>query len=239
MPRTTPIAEIFELDHKETVTLTRGTLTKLFPRKAGESSAGPWSIQKGEITDGKTTIAVMFKDREEVPQSWRHRDILIECHKGEKGFSGVYAEDDNYKGTVTRILKVTKTGEVSITDGSAPAEPQPAAASADYREAWPDAPESIEPAPVRRRDPEPHVARTHDPDRRIKDAKASIMQIANLHLICSLSVKRFEVSEYKRRTGEDMPESFQQGAIGSIFIQATRAGLHNTMPTHPLRDDDA
>lgn len=127
MARRTKISEIAELEPNELIMLVQGTLTKIYPVNTGTNAKGPWSIQKGEIKDDTGTIKVMFNDRDHpIPDTWKGREITIEAVKGERSFSGVYAYDDTYipKGKPqdtppTRTLKVTKTGEVYLSDEGA------------------------------------------------------------------------------------------------------------------------
>lgn len=66
------------------------------------------------------------------------------------------------------------------------------------------------------------------------EAKRTIMQIANLHLLSAQAVESYEAPAFKKHTGQDMTESQRQGAIASIFIEACRSGLVRNMPTKAL-----
>ena len=68
----------------------------------------------------------------------------------------------------------------------------------------------------------------------LKEARLTIMQITNLHLLCAKAVSQYEAPNFKKATGEEMSESQRQGAIGSLFIEAARSGLVRQMPTHPI-----
>lgn len=68
------------------------------------------------------------------------------------------------------------------------------------------------------------------------EAKRTIFQIMNLHLICATAVEKLEAPEFKRRTGHEMSESVRQGAIASIFIESCRTGLVRNMPDRLVED---
>ena len=78
--------------------------------------------------------------------------------------------------------------------------------------------------------------RQHAPTSDINSAKLSIMQITNLHLLCSKAVAQYEVPSFKKATGEDMSESQRQGATASIFIESCKSGLSRLMPSHKIED---
>lgn len=252
--KTTPIEDIFELEPKETVTRTQGKLTKLYKPKTGESSHGPWSIQKGMIKDGSGEISVMFKDRDEVPQAWRDREIIITSHKSDKGWSGVYAEDDNYKGTTTRILKVTGSAIVEV-EGDAPqthAANQKSVSAHDYEDQgnmWEqeekEAAQQAQQAPKQAPEQAPEIpkqapkqAHKHGTSNVYAEASRSLLQIINFHAKCAAGVLKYESGLVKGATGKDMTESERQGAIASVFIQGCRQGLHNAMPTKALTPEE-
>jgi hypothetical protein len=95
-----------------------GTLTALYPRKTGESSKGPWSFQNGELTQGKAKIKLVFKGLDEpVDKSLKGKDITITAHKGDKGWTGIYSQDNEYQGKTTREIKVTPTATIEQGEG--------------------------------------------------------------------------------------------------------------------------
>jgi hypothetical protein len=72
------------------------------------------------------------------------------------------------------------------------------------------------------------------PEELMKDAKASMMQIVNLHLMVAKAVAKYEVPQFKKLTGHDMSEGQQQAATASVFITCERSGMVRQMPTTPL-----
>lgn len=131
----TPFGVILEhLADKTAVGCVYATLSKLYERKQSKPEAEKqWSLQNGELTEIGTgvKIPVVFKDRDEIAKSWQGRHVFLESKQGEKGASGVYVFDDDYKpaqgSTFTRKIKVTATGIVSLEGGQGgPAHQAPA-----------------------------------------------------------------------------------------------------------------
>lgn len=118
----TKVAEVFDMEADTVIQAIKGTLKTLWKPKTGAGDDGnKWSFQNGAIADGADEIKVVFKDREEVPQSAKGKPITLMAFHGERGWSGVYANDNEYpkgSGKFTRELKVTKTAEVVIGVGS-------------------------------------------------------------------------------------------------------------------------
>jgi hypothetical protein len=124
--RVVSIGEVKQLDHKETVPSIRGIIKAVFKPNTGSNDKGPWSIQNVVIKDGSGEIKVSLRNHEiEVPASAKNQPILIACKESDKGKTGVYAEDDEYRGKVERILKVTGSATVQIGNGSVQAQSTP------------------------------------------------------------------------------------------------------------------
>jgi hypothetical protein len=114
MPKVTTIQEIRDTVDGVPVICTRGKLTKLFPRKAGENSNGPWSIQQGEIMDATGKIDLFIKDRDDVPKEWKGKDILIESNHTDHGWKGAVTFEDTYKEVTTIKLKITPSATMAL-----------------------------------------------------------------------------------------------------------------------------
>jgi len=95
------------------------------------------------------------------------------------------------------------------------------------------APQQQELAPQQ---PAPQQRQQATPQSNLNEARASIMQIANLHLLCAKAVSQYVAPAFKKATKEEMSESQRQGAIGSIFIESCRSGLVRQMPSHKIED---
>ena len=70
MPRVTNIEDIEQLEPDEPIMCVQGKLLEVFPRKTGENSTGPWSIQNAVLQDKTGKIDIWIKDRDELPKTW-------------------------------------------------------------------------------------------------------------------------------------------------------------------------
>src|SRR4051812_10448787 len=119
----TPLGAVFGMPPDGTIYLLHARIKKVFARKTGKYKQGArtgetWSLQNVELQAGEAEMTMVLKDRdEELSKSWEGRQIRVEAWKGDKGWSGVYAFDDEYQGKITRKIKVTPTGNLSLLDG--------------------------------------------------------------------------------------------------------------------------
>jgi hypothetical protein len=241
-----PLASFDALTDKQTVGCILGTLTVLYPRKDGvrQSTGTPWSIQNGKLVADGVELPVVFMDRDEIPQSYKGREIMLTASNA-KGLSGLYAHDDDYQGTITRKLKVTASAEIALIGSSSPAAETPRQqqrpTTQQQRPAEEPAPNLQDPPPPRERRERPQpTAEERDAEaaKKMNEARRTIMQTANLHLICRLAVINYEAPLYKEVTGHTMNEGEVQAATSSIFIKCDKLGLTNSMPTHPFTADE-
>jgi hypothetical protein len=220
------IQAIQDLPAKGLVYAFEGQITKIFKRSEGENAHGKWSIESVMAKDASgAEIKLMLKDREPCPYGVG-TSIRVEAYKGDKGYSGLYAEDDDYKGKVTRILRVTPTADLSRVD-EAPSQRQ-APASQPNDGGW----DEHEPAPRQApREPAREAPRHDESGKAVtpKEVKLTVLQIANLYLE-SLLATRYVAEAYKEKTGMDMSEGQRQACASSIFIKADRLNLHTEMP---------
>lgn len=115
--RVTPIKEIADLEPDEKVMAVHARVKTIYAYSAGTNNHGDWSIQNIIVADRSGEIKVKIKDHEEIPKSWKGRDVLIECTKHDKhGWIGVKAVDDTYKNKTSRILSVSRTGDVNLAN---------------------------------------------------------------------------------------------------------------------------
>jgi hypothetical protein len=199
------------MEDGETVPSVKGTLTSVWPRKAGTNSNGDWSFQNVELTDPTGKIKLKLKDREELPKKMKGRMVYVSCIQSDKhGLTGVKRKEEEYqkdgKTVQESILWITGTADIS--------EEQPAGGEAKE----PAAP--AQPAPET------------DP---VKAARLAAMRIANGMLI-ALKAADFVLEQYNTdRDGTDLLDADQYQAITStIFIAMDRQGVVAMLPSHPL-----
>lgn len=236
------------MPHKGIVYAFEGTVTKAFNRSSGDNQHGPWSLESFIVKD--TTgddIKLMVKDCDPLGWPIGHR-FRLEAYSGDKGFSGLYAFDDEYKGEPRRVLKATSTVQFV---GGKPKQQAPAAQQPHQQQAaepWSEeesqqqqqAKQQQAPAQQQASAPTTTTAKTKGmtPEAMValREAKGTVMQIVNLHVLCSRAVVGCEVPAVKAQTGHGMSESQIQGAIASVFIESCKNGLVRQMPNRPLED---
>lgn len=248
--KTFPLNAFDSLADAQPVAAITAKVTKVFPQKTGESSAGPWAIQNLEIEGDGVVLPVMMKDRDPVGPELKGRTITLIASTG-KQMAGLYAMDDNRNGTVIRKLKVTASATMEVMEGSAPASKpaqntnvQQAAQSAvnqaqraagTTQTADLGAP-AERPAPKGQDEINADQAKQERHD--IRDVRKTMIQVANLHLLARLSVENYEAKLFKDVTGKDMSEGEIQGATASVFIKCEKIGLHSKMPARPFTLDE-
>lgn len=230
------IATVRTFPNKTPLPPIRLRVNAIHDRRTGTGQRGEWSMQRltGEDFSGDT-ITVLLTDRDPFPFQ-KGDTIQLECHNGDKGPSGVYADDDTYKDVTTRQIKVTRTGEIFIAmSDTAPAPaPQQAAAPAQPTQRREEHRPAPAPAPAAEK---PRDA-TDDTTAAVKAARREIVRITNLHALCVLAVDRMEAPLVEAATASPMRDSQRQAAVASIFIKAERQGLVDKMPASPFTPED-
>lgn len=249
----TSIPQVCDLPDKAVVYCFEGTVQKAFNRSQGTNSQGEWSIESFVLKDATgADIKLMLKDSP--PAGWAiGTAVRLEAWKGDKGFSGLYAADDEYKGEVRRILRATKTCTITLLNGhqpqQAPQQRQQQAAPQQQAQQQPQGGQQ-QAAPQQRQQTTQTTTQTSsvardesgkrilsDEERKaVTDAKRTILQIANLHLLCAKMVDKMEAPAFKKATGSDMSEGQRQGAIASVFIESCKNGLVRSMPNFAFED---
>lgn len=84
------------------------SMTSYYPAKDAESQ----SFQVVTLLAGGKEIKATVRNREEFPKEWKGKPIYLLSHQGNKGWSGVKAKDNDYKGKTERVLWVTASAEV-------------------------------------------------------------------------------------------------------------------------------
>lgn len=112
----------------------RGTLTRIYERKAGTNSTGDWSIQNGEVTDDTGSIPITIHGKPEIAQGMKGRQVTFMSVQTQNGVHGVKVFDDTYKGKTTRKLKITGSCDIQAKDFAQAQQPaqQPQHGDANY-----------------------------------------------------------------------------------------------------------
>lgn len=154
-PQDCTVADVLDLRLREpeegdVIGSVSGRIQKVWDWKDGDGKYGRYSFQNIELVDGRDTIKVVLKDRDELNErDWKGAQVIISSTEGKKGYTGVKAKDDVYKGKTTRIVWVTATADITEDRGGAPSRDKER--SDDRREA----PREREPERENRREERP------------------------------------------------------------------------------------
>ncbi len=235
-----PLSAFASLADGQPIAAVQGVLVKLFDQKTGTSSAGAWALQNGEIEADGVTIPITFKDRDPLDKTLKGRTILISS-SNDKGMKGVYCWDDTRNNATVRKIKVTPSATLDIISGGG------GHAHQNHQQQQPQGGQTSLTNPPdqggqgggQRQQTQaakpPKDQSKEDAD--FLEARKTINQIANLHLLCMLAVERYEAEAYKALTSRDMSEGQRQAAVASIFIKADREGLVRYMPVVDAKKD--
>lgn len=132
MPTVTKVSALKSHDDEQQVLCVRGIVTKLYDRKAGEGTKGPWSFQNFTLKDGEDLFPVTLNNRDALPKNFKDKLVQISCRQGDKGWTGVKVKLNEYDGkdgekVSNLVLWVTKSAEIELLDESAsrPADSEP------------------------------------------------------------------------------------------------------------------
>jgi len=85
-------------------------------RKTGEGEFGEWSFQDMQVKDSSGEIWVKCQNKDDL-SSLRAKYITLSCYKSDRrGWIGLTTLDDEYNDKITRKLKMTKTGLITIPE---------------------------------------------------------------------------------------------------------------------------
>lgn len=215
--RIIPLSEVLKMEPGETVASIRATVKAIFDRNTGTNSHGDWSLQGAMLIDASgVEIKAVIKDRDPIPAAWKNKSIIISCHNGDKGLTGIKAKDDEYRGKVTRILSVTPSAVIELAENThAESEPEPE-----------EPPARTEAAPAKSQTTKPAAEKPANGGHESDDlgVKQALNRMANLYLHCLIA------TDYVRKTWEErekraMPQEQVQAVTSALFIQSTRQGM--------------
>ena len=204
------IADVLQLEDKELIPSIKGTVKVVFDRKSGTSAKGPWSVQGFVLSQGDEEITCGAWNMDDDLKALKGSEVTLSCWKGDKGLSGVYAQDDEYNGNITRKIRLTKTAQIAVNGSVSPQESPKASA----------APKT----PATKRNP-------------VKGGTAPLDELAvrkNLNQLANFDLQCGVAADYTRRKmkerGLEMTAEEFQARWSSYFITGTRENWHRAIP---------
>jgi hypothetical protein len=233
MAKVFSVQDVQEADADSIVNAFKGKIIKIWDAKTGESKMGEWSFQRMVLQDAAgDEITCTMKDREELPPGkWKNQKVSIVAYHGDKGWSGLYAKDDEYKDETTRVLWMTKTAKI-VKAGSA--EEDDSDGNGDD-----DSPPEKTHKPVKHKKPSQSdndsddsddSDSADDPRKAIRSAKQYLMRICNLYGLC-LDVGKILGAAHEQRNGMNMDGDQYSRMVTTLFIAANSAGFADELPS--------
>lgn len=237
MARIVPLAEIFKCDPGEQLPAIRGKVMSVGKYFSGTTDKGPWSFQKVVLQDQSGKAETKFKGRDELDGTCVGKVMFIVANNGERGLTGIKAEDDEYKGKVTRIALVTPSAEVTFgkgdwTEGGTAKQAAPAAAKKASQPSTPapddDYPAGVEPPFDTGSQVGDTAAESEKPDKTWDAIKHDVNRIRKLHLLCCAAAAHNALALHK--AGIAVGDEFMQAATATLFIESCKRGGVASVP---------
>ena len=218
----TPIDEIEDMADGVPVLAVEGTVKLAMDVKTGTSAQGhAWSKQFFVLTNGTAEIACSLWDALD-NELKKDEKVRIENTQNKKGeWSGMKKGSYQKNGERKHTLEI-RANQVKITSNNA----TPKVVTTDTRHRidttdpdWPEAERKYKPTDVQVLDG-------------VDEARRHLMQSANLYNLC--------VAAVDKAIAPNMPVVAQtseqfQAAVGTLFIEASRAGYVSKMPEKPIQ----
>jgi hypothetical protein len=228
--RIVSIREVLALGAGETIPSVKGRVLEVFDRNSGTISKGPragesWAIQNLRISDGTGEIKIMVKDREDaLPKSYKGRELVLSCNDGNKGLTGLKAQDDEYRGKVERIIAVTKSAHIELADGAAAQNAPSIAAPAAAPNTQPPAPA---PAQSQAAPQSPANTPPTNGDVPTNPVSAAAHRRSQDYYRVMCQVYTVRTAWDKAHPEHTMTDDHFQAACSTVFIQLQRDGIIN------------
>lgn len=236
----TPLADVLQMQDGQLIGAIRATIKNVYARNSGTNSHGDWTLQNIVLKDAAgTEMKCVLKDRDELPKTEKGKEIVIESHFGDRGQSGIKANDNEWpKGSkkITREVYVTPSANITVggqaTESAAPASqppqatPQAQAPTQPAQRATTPGTGTSAPAAAKNVTGPSHAEE-------LKKLRAFLGSRGNGWALCRLTAEH-KAKQLTDKLGHPVPEEAIQAATASLFISAERAGYFDTLPSTDL-----
>lgn len=232
MPQVTPIPQLLTMDNDMAVYAVKGKIKSLFRQRTSKPDAAKqWTCQDLLLMDATHSIKVQVWDHEPLPEAqWKGKAIYLLATHGDKGWTGLKVKDNTWEGTTTKVLSVTRTGEIAeatvYESGQAgapapqaptPPSPPPTAplsthsTQAELQAAAAAVASAVPPPP-------PERGNSHSP------VEIRLAGLARAYLRC-MDAATFVAVEFQKKHGATMSPDQFQGCTATLFIAGQRENL--------------
>ena len=215
----TPLSQISEMEDGLPIPMLSGRIKIVFEYKKGEGEYGPWSFQSAVLTNGESEANLKFKNMDDMTPL-QGKEVTIRANKSTKhGLTGVVKAVETYQGKTYHKVLLTQSCKIVVGLNGNEDEGHLETASPMMM--------------GRSGDPVDFIPMTHgakgEPLSGVDEARKHLVQSVNLYNLC---VDIVDTAVKPRVNG--MTADMYQAAVGTLFIEGSRAGLVNKMPVHPL-----
>lgn len=200
------------------------------PKKGGEGDKA-YKFQDVILIDGKVEFKMTIKDRFDwdMPNDWKGKRIMVNCHSGTRGLTGVKIKDTSYDGEKGRVeqvvLWVTGTGEIALEG----AEGGKGTRSQGNDEGTPPPSQQQQQQP--KSDSTPPPAGSGKPN--FGAVKKKLLPFANLYFLTCDAANY--VSKCREKVGSPAFTADElQACRATLFIEYAKNGDMSVVPNMPL-----
>jgi hypothetical protein len=229
--RLVSLSEIPALEDGEPIPSVAGKIRQVYQRYSGTNARGDWALQDFVLSDGENEVVCKVGNMDDF-SDMQGRDVVIECTKSDKhGLIGVKKFVDNYEGKIQHKIKLT--GSCRIMNDTGRLLNNLSGGGVESRHAH----EYIEEKP-RRSDTTNGISGSSVPptaQNGVTEARQHLMRASNLYCLC---VKAVDTVIAPKLPAVAQTSDMFQAAVGTLFIEASRAGYVQKMPQKPITNDN-
>ena len=233
--------EILDCENGQQITALQGTVKKVFPPKTGVGDYGPWSLQNLILQDEHAhELTVTWTCEDAFDAGVEGQTLYFESGRDKKDqLAGIKREIKNKNGKKYESVKVDDRAKVKILNrktaktANIPKADQEADAERMFPDPdWPDASCETSVKQEAPATPPESSVRPQNGNGGVTDARKHLCQAANLYNLCVKCVDAMIAPNVPNiaQTSEQF-----QAAVGTLFIEASRAGYVQKMPETPLK----
>lgn len=234
------VADILRFPNETPLEGIEGTITAVYPRKAGTTQQNkPWSFQDATFADATgAIIKLKFVGCEDFSSSWKSRRVRITSVKSDRGRTGLYALDDEYNGNVTRKIKVTPSHTIVDLAESRPV--QGLSEAVDQRLASSQQAPQYSPPPQEQRREAPQHTQPAGPSHHAAPPATGIDAGPLIARIAGLQAKCYDAAVWNAHgIMERHGIALMPGAVGimgdKIFMEVIRRIEPSMLPMNPYK----
>ena len=116
----TTLAEVYQMAENLPVCAVQGTIIELYKQAKGGQGEKAWTRQDGILRDHTSEIKFKIWNKEPLDTSWKGHNVVFEAFNGERGWTGIFTNNNDHNGTITRELRMTKAVEMKEVGAAAP-----------------------------------------------------------------------------------------------------------------------